>query len=70
MQDIERRSGNERRSGLDRRQMAMQQSQERRRQDERRWPMDQRTGYARVNQWKSVFLGIEITEMGEVIAFR
>ncbi len=70
MREIERRSGNERRSGLDRRQAAMQHPQERRYQDERRWPVEHRAGYARVNQWKSVLLGIDITENGEIIAFR
>ncbi len=70
MQEIERRSGEERRTGGDRRQMLKKKSKERRAQDERRWPVEHRAGYARVNQWKSVLLGLEVTEMAEVIVLK
>ncbi len=70
MQEIERRFSDERRTGADRRQMMMKKSKDRREKEERRWPVEHRAGYARINQWKSVLLGIEVSEMAEIIAFR
>jgi len=63
---IERRRPGDRRSGVDRRTSADTRRVERRSVDERRVPVERRTGYVRVTQWDSAFLGIDLNELPEL----
>jgi len=63
---IERRRPGDRRSGIDRRTISDTWLVERRAVDERRVPVERRTGYVRVTQWDSAFLGIDLNELPEL----